>query len=120
MDKMSKIYLVGHRGLVGSALKRKLESKGYDNLIFRTHKELDLTNQQSVNEFFEQDNPDYVFLAAAKVGGILANNTSPAEFIYENLMIEANIIHASYKNTVLKNFVFSAPPASILNSLPSP
>jgi GDP-L-fucose synthase len=102
MDKMSKIYLAGHRGLVGSALKRKLESKGYDNLISRTHRELDLTNQQAVNDFFEQDKPEYVFLAAAKVGGILANNTYPAEFIYENLMIEANIIHASYKYGVKK------------------
>lgn len=102
MDKKSKIYLAGHRGLVGSAIKRKLESKGYSNLIFRTHGELDLTNQQAVNEFFEREKPEYVFLAAAKVGGILANNTYPAEFIYENLMIEANIIHASYKNGVKK------------------
>ncbi len=102
MDKRSKIYLAGHRGLVGSALKRKLESKGYDNLISRTHRELDLTNQQAVNEFFEKEKPEYVFLAAAKVGGILANNTYPAEFIYENLMIEANIIHASYRYGVKK------------------
>lgn len=102
MDKESKIYLAGHRGLVGSALKRKLESKGYTNLIFRTHKELDLTNQQAVNEFFEQKNPEYVFLAAAKVGGILANSTYPAEFIYENLMIESNLIHAAYKYGVKK------------------
>lgn len=102
MDKKSKIYLAGHRGLVGSALKRKLESKGYSNLIFRTHRELDLTKQQAVNEFFEQEKPEYVFLAAAKVGGILANNTYPAEFIYENLMIEANIIHASYRYGVKK------------------
>ncbi len=102
MDKESKIYLAGHRGLVGSALKRKLESKGYTNLIFRTHKELDLTNQQAVNEFFEQEKPEYVFLAAAKVGGILANSTYPAEFIYENLMIESNIIHAAYKYGVKK------------------
>lgn len=102
MDKKSKIYLAGHRGLVGSALKRKLESKGYSNFIFRTHRELDLTNQQAVNEFFEQEKPEYVFLAAAKVGGILANNTYPAEFIYENLMIEANVIHASYRYGVKK------------------
>jgi GDP-L-fucose synthase len=102
MDKESKIYLAGHRGLVGSALKRKLESKGYTNLIFRTHKELDLTNQQAVNEFFEQEKPEYVFLAAAKVGGILANSTYPAQFIYENLMIESNIIHAAYKYGVKK------------------
>jgi len=97
MDKESKIYLAGHRGLVGSALKRKLESKGYTNLIFRTHKELDLTNQQKVNDFFKHEKPEYVFLAAAKVGGILANSTYPAQFIYENLMIESNIIHAAYK-----------------------
>lgn len=102
MEKDSKIYLAGHRGLVGSALKRKLESKGYTNLIFRTHKELDLTNQQAVNEFFEQEKPEYVFLAAAKVGGILANSTYPAQFIYENLMIESNIIHAVYKYGVKK------------------
>ena len=102
MEKESKIYVAGHRGLVGSALKRKLESKGYTNLIFRTHKELDLTNQQAVNEFFEQEKPEYVFLAAAKVGGILANSTYPAQFIYENLMIESNIIHASYKYGVKK------------------
>ncbi|AKB50214.1 GDP-L-fucose synthetase [Methanosarcina barkeri str. Wiesmoor] len=102
MEKESKIYVAGHRGLVGSALKRKLESKGYTNLIFRTHKELDLTNQQAVNKFFEQEKPEYVFLAAAKVGGILANSTYPAEFIYENLMIESNIIHAAYKCGVEK------------------
>lgn len=102
MEKESKIYVAGHRGLVGSALKRKLESKGYNNLVFRTHKELDLTNQQAVNEFFSQEKPEYVFLAAAKVGGILANNTYPAEFIYENLMIESNVIHASYKYGVKK------------------
>ncbi len=102
MNKTSRIYLAGHRGLVGSALKRKLESKGYSNLIFRTHRELDLTNQQAVNEFFEREKPEYVFLAAAKVGGILANNTYPAEFIYENLMIEANVIHASYTYGVKK------------------
>jgi GDP-L-fucose synthase len=102
MDKVSKIYLAGHRGLVGSALKRKLELKGYTNLIFRTHRELDLTNQQEVNDFFVGEKPEYVFLAAAKVGGILANNTYPAEFIYENLMIEANVIHACYKYGVKK------------------
>ncbi len=102
MEKESKIYVAGHRGLVGSALKRKLESKGYNNLLFRTHKELDLTNQQSVNEFFAREKPEYVILAAAKVGGILANSTYPAEFIYENLMIEANVIHAAYKYGVKK------------------
>ena len=102
MDKESKIYVAGDRGLVGSALKRKLESQGYTNLIFGTHKELDLTNQQAVNEFFEKEKPEYVFLAAAKVGGILANSTYPAQFIYENLMIESNIIHAAYKYGVKK------------------
>ena len=102
MDKGSKIYVAGHRGLVGSALRRRLESQGYTNLIFRTHRELDLTNQLAVNKFFEHEKPEYVFLAAAKVGGILANSTYPAEFIYENLMIEANVIHASYKYGVKK------------------
>ncbi|MCO5381081.1 MAG: GDP-L-fucose synthase [Methanosarcina barkeri] len=102
MDKESKIYIAGHRGLVGSALKRKLESKDYTNLLLRTHKGLDLTKQQEVNDFFEQEKPEYVFLAAAKVGGILANSTYPAQFIYENMMIEANIIHASYKYGVKK------------------
>ena len=102
MEKGSKIYLAGHRGLVGSALKRNLESNGYSNLIFRTHKELDLTDQHDINGFFSREKPEYVFLAAAKVGGILANSSYPAEFIYENLMIEANIIHAAYKNGVKK------------------
>jgi GDP-L-fucose synthase len=82
--------------MVGSAIKRKLESNGYSNLVYRTHKELDLTNQQAVNNFFGSERPEYVFLAAAKVGGILANSTYPAQFIYENLMIESNIIHAAY------------------------
>lgn len=108
MDKESKIYLAGHRGLVGTALKRKLESKDYTNLVFRTYKELDLTCQQDVNEFFAQEKPEYVFLAAAKVGGILANITYPAEFIYENLMIEANVIHASYKYGVKKLLFISS------------
>ena len=83
--------------MVGSAIHCNLKNKGYHNLLTRTHKELDLTNQQAVNELFESERPEYVFLAAAKVGGILANSTYPAQFIYENLMIEANIIHASYK-----------------------
>lgn len=98
----SKIYIAGHRGLVGSALHRKLLSKGFYNILTRTHKELDLTDQQAVNSFFEEDRPEYVFLAAAKVGGILANNTYPAEFIYQNLMIEANVIHAAYSYGVKK------------------
>jgi GDP-L-fucose synthase len=96
MNTKSKIYIAGHRGMVGSAIKRNLESKGYINLMCRSHSELDLTDQQAVNEFFESEKPEYVFLAAAKVGGILANSTYPAEFIYDNLMIEANIIHAAH------------------------
>ena len=102
MDKDSKIYVAGHRGLVGSAIKRRLGSNGYNNLIVRTHMELDLTNQQSVNDFFETEKPDHVFLAAAKVGGIMANSTYPANFIYENLMIEANVIHAAHTCGVKK------------------
>lgn len=102
MKLKSKIYVAGHRGTAGSAIKRKLESKGYFNLIYRTHGELDLTNQQAVNEFFDSERPEYVFLAAAKVGGILANSTYPAEFVYENLMIEANAIHAAYNYGVKK------------------
>ncbi|MDY0386286.1 MAG: GDP-L-fucose synthase [Methanolobus sp.] len=102
MNANSKIYIAGHRGLVGSAIKRKLESKGYSNLVYRTHSELDLTNQQEVNDFFESERPEYVFLAAAKVGGILANSTYPAEFIYDNLMIETNVINAAHKYGVEK------------------
>jgi GDP-L-fucose synthase len=102
MNHSSKIYIAGHRGMVCSAIKRNLESKGYTNFISHTHKELDLTNQQAVDDFFEIERPKYVFLAAAKVGGILANSTYPAEFIYDNLMIEANIIHAAYLYGVKK------------------
>lgn len=102
MFSNSKIYIAGHRGMVGSAIKRNLESKGYTNLIYCSHKDLDLSNQQAVNEFFKSEKPDYVFLAAAKVGGILANSKYPAEFIYENLMIEANVIHAAYLYGVKK------------------
>jgi GDP-L-fucose synthase len=102
MDKQSKIYVAGHRGLVGSALCKALRSKGYENIIFRTHAELDLTSQEAVNGFFAQEKPDYVFLAAAKVGGILANNTYPAQFIYNNLMIQSNVIHAAYKHNVAR------------------
>jgi GDP-L-fucose synthase len=102
MDKASKIYIAGHRGMVGSGLERKLRKEGFNNIITRTSSELDLRNQQTVNEFFENEKPEYVILAAAKVGGIHANNTYRAEFIYDNLMIEANIIHASYLNTVTK------------------
>jgi GDP-L-fucose synthase len=102
MEKQAKIYIAGHRGMVGSAIERRLRQDGYNNIITKTSKELDLRNQQAVNDFFETEKPNYVFLAAAKVGGIVANNTYRADFIYENLMIEANIIHASYINKVDK------------------
>lgn len=102
MDQAAKIYIAGHRGMVGSALERKLRKKGYNNFVTKTSAELDLRNQQAVNDFFEKEKPDYVFLAAAKVGGIHANNTYRAEFIYDNLMIEANIIHSAYLNKVRK------------------
>ena len=100
MDRDSKIYIAGHRGLVGAAIVRELEKRGFTNLVMRTHAELDLTNQAVVQAFFAQEKPKYVILAAAKVGGIHANNTYPAEFIYENLMIEANVVDASYQNGV--------------------
>ena len=100
MDLKDKIYIAGHRGLVGSAIVRQLESKGFTNLLMRTHKELDLINQVQVQTFFEQEKPDYVILAAAKVGGIHANNTYPADFIYQNVMIEANVINSAYENKV--------------------
>ena len=102
MEKNSKIYVAGHRGLVGSAIVRNLEERGFTNIIGKTHKELDLTRQDEVEKFFEIEKPEYVFLAAAKVGGIQANNTTPAEFIYDNLMIETNIINSAYKNKVKK------------------
>ena len=102
MNLDSRIYIAGHRGLVGSAIMRKLQSLGYKNFVTRTSKELDLTDQSEVAEFFQQEKPDYVFLTAAKVGGILANNTYPAEFIYDNIMIQSNIIHNSYQNGVKK------------------
>lgn len=100
MDLKDKIYIAGHRGLVGSAIVRQLESRGFTNLLMRTHKELDLTNQAQVQTFFKQEKPDYVILAAAKVGGIHANNTYPADFIYQNMMIEANVINSTYENKV--------------------
>jgi GDP-L-fucose synthase len=102
MEQTAKIYIAGHRGMVGSGLERKLRKEGYKNIITRPSSELDLRNQQAVNEFFEKEKPEYVILAAAKVGGILANNTYRAEFIYDNIMIEANIIHAAYLNKVTK------------------
>lgn len=100
MDLNDKIYIAGHTGLVGSAIVRQLESRGFVNLLMRTHKELDLTNQAQVRSFFKQEKPDYVILAAAKVGGIHANNTCPADFIYQNIMIEANVINSAYESKV--------------------
>lgn len=102
MKKTAKIYLAGHRGLVGSAILENLKSKGYTNIITRTHKALDLTNQNDVAEFFKLEKPEYVFLAAAKVGGIVANNVYRADFIYENMMIQNNVIHQSYLHKVKK------------------
>jgi len=102
MDKHSKIYIAGHNGMVGSAILRNLESKGYTNFVFTTWPEYDLTNQKTVQDFFEKEKPDYVIDAAAKVGGILANDTYRAQFIYENLMIQNNIIHAAYVHKVRK------------------
>ena len=102
MNKESKIYIAGHRGLVGSAIVNNLKDKGYTNVIGKTHTELDLLDQEAVKTFFETEKPEYVFLAAAKVGGIVANNTYRADFIYENLQIQNNIIHQSYKNNVKK------------------
>ncbi|SEK26397.1 GDP-L-fucose synthase family protein [Nitrosovibrio tenuis] len=100
MNKNDKIYIAGHRGLVGSAIRRNLEQRGYDNLAVRTHAELDLLDQKSTENFFADEQPDYVFLAAARVGGIYANDTYPAEFIRDNLAIQTNIIHTAYKNKV--------------------
>ncbi|MBB4037331.1 GDP-L-fucose synthase [Dysgonomonas hofstadii] len=102
INKDAKIYIAGHRGLVGSAILRNLQEKGYTNFVLRTHKELDLTDQPAVAEFFEKEKPEYVFLAAAKVGGIIANNTYRGQFIYENMMIQNNVIHQSYVNNVKK------------------
>ncbi len=102
METTSKIYIAGHRGMVGSAIMRNLQSKGFNNIITRTSKELDLRNSQAVSDFFVTEKPDYVFLAAAKVGGIQANNIYRADFIYENLMIQNNVIHNSYLNNVKK------------------
>jgi GDP-L-fucose synthase len=102
MEQTSKIYIAGHRGMVGSGLERKLRKEGYNNIVTKTSSDLDLRNQQSVNDFFLNENPEYVILAAAKVGGIHANNAYRAEFIYDNIIIEANIIHAAYLNNVKK------------------
>ena len=102
MNKNSKIYIAGHKGLVGSAIVKNLLSKGYTNLVYKTHSELDLTSQNEVEKFFQEEKPEFVVLAAAKVGGIVANNTYRADFIHENLQIQNNIIHQSYKNNVIK------------------
>jgi GDP-L-fucose synthase len=102
MQKKDKIYIAGHRGMVGSAIKRRLETDGFDHLIYRTSKELDLTDSAAVKAFFEEQRPEFVFLAAAKVGGILANDTYRADFLYENLMIQNNVIHSSWESGVKK------------------
>jgi len=102
MNKQSKIYIAGHRGMVGSAICRQLKQQDFNNIITRTHAELDLCNQTAVHDFMQEEKPDYVILAAAKVGGIFANNEYPAEFIYQNLMIESNVIHQAYKAGVTK------------------
>lgn len=102
MQKNSKIYIAGHRGLVGSAIVKNLENKGYTNLVYRRHKELDLLNQEAVEKFFQMEKPEYVILAAAKVGGIIANNTYRADFIYENLQVQNNVIHQCYVHKVKK------------------
>ena len=102
MEKESKIFVAGHKGMVGSAIVRELQRQGYVNIIMRSHGELDLTNQQAVNDFFQKERPEYVFLAAAKVGGIMANSKSPADFMYQNMMIEMNVIHAAWKTGVKK------------------
>lgn len=101
-DKLGSVFVAGHRGMVGSAITKKLQAEGHTNLLLRTSAELDLRNQQAVADFFEKEKPEYVVLAAARVGGIVANNTFRAEFIYDNLLIEANIIHSAYKNGVKK------------------
>jgi len=102
MEKSAKIFVAGHRGMVGSAIVRKLEAEGYTNIITRTHAELDLIRQDQVEAFFNSEKPDYVFLAAARVGGIMGNSTYPAQFIYQNIAIQTNIIHASYTNNINK------------------
>ena len=102
MDKTSKIYVAGHTGMVGSAIVRELNKQGYENIITRTHSQLDLTNQLAVENFFKTEKPEYVFLSAAKVGGIVANNTYPADFLYENMLIEMNVINSAFKNNCKK------------------
>jgi len=119
MDKDSKIYIAGHKGLVGSAILKNLQAKGYTNLLYKTHNELDLTNQQAVEDFFASNKPEYVILAAAKVGGIVANNTYRADFIYENLQIQNNVIHQSYVHEV-KKLLFLGSTCIYPNNAPQP
>ena len=103
MNKESKIYVAGHRGMVGSAIIRELERQGYTNIITRTHAELDLCRQDAVEQFFAEEQPEYVFLAAAKVGGIIANSEALADFMYENMILEMNVINSAWKNNCKKN-----------------
>lgn len=112
MEKDSKIYVAGHRGMVGSAIVRELERQGYTNIVTRTHKELDLTRQDLVEKFFAEEKPEYVFLAAAKVGGIVANESALADFMYENMILEMNVIHSAWLNGC-KNWSSSDRRASI-------
>src|SRR5262245_22870772 len=119
MATSAKIYVAGHRGLVGSAIVRRLKALGYYNLVLRTHQELDLVNQSATEEFFAQEKPEYVFLAAARVGGIYANNTYRAEFLYQNLMIQANVVNASWKNNV-KRLLFLGANCVYPRSCPQP
>ena len=118
----SKIYVAGHAGMVGSAIVRQLQNQGHttESLILKTHNELDLTNQKQVNDFMRLEKPDQIYLAAAKVGGIYANNTYPADFIYQNLMIEANVINAAHRNGVQKLLFLWVLVVSILDKLSSP
>ena len=102
MEKNAKIYVAGHRGMVGSAIVRELNRQGYTNIVTRTHKELDLIDQVAVEKFFEEEKPEYVFLAAAKVGGIVANSEALADFMYDNMMLEMNVIHGAWKNDCKK------------------
>ena len=112
MEKNSKIYVAGHRGMVGSAIVRELKRQGYENIITRTHAELDLVNQKAVDDFFAAERPEYVFLAAAKVGGIEANASHPADFMYQNMMLEMNVINAAWRNGCKKlEFPASCPSA---------
>ena len=112
MQKDSKIYVAGHRGMVGSAIVRELQRQGYTNIITRTHKELDLTRQDQVEKFFAEEKPEYVFLAAAKVGGIIANQSALADFMYDNMILEMNVIHAAWR-TAARNWSFWGRVASI-------